>query len=64
MNAIIGSYLTDLKDASLLVVRIDANRNITMSKPCPACMHLIRAAGIKDLFYSNFEGKIIKERVI
>ncbi len=62
-NAIIGCSRLDLDGASILVVRVMGDGSLGMAKPCDPCMNLIRAARIKNLYYSNEIGGIRKERV-
>lgn len=42
-----------LIDASLLVVRIDNDGDVKMSKPCEKCRKEIAKFGIKRVFYST-----------
>ena len=50
--------------ASILVIRLDKrDYSLTMAKPCPDCEFFIREAGIKKIVYSDFDGKLISERV-
>ena len=44
---------------TLLVQRFDRNGNMVLAKPCPSCMLMIQAFGIKIIQYTD-EG-IIKE---
>lgn len=43
---------TDLKNLSLLVVRINKNNQLRMAKPCQHCMMYIEYVGIKKIYYS------------
>lgn len=63
LDALLGVDRKNLIGSSMLVIRIGAKDNLTMSKPCIHCQHLIKNAGIKTLFYSNQNGQIIRERV-
>jgi len=49
---------TDVKGYSLLVVRLNAKNELTLSKPCEHCMMYIEYVGVKNVFYSNKEGEI------
>jgi len=48
----------DLRRCSLLVVRINNNRQLTYSKPCPLCQNLISEIGITKVYFSGRNGEI------
>ena len=50
--ATILSAKTDLKGASLLVVRLNKADQLRMAKPCDYCMRYIEFVGIKRVWYS------------
>ena len=43
---------TDLKGSSLLVIRINKDKQFRLSKPCQTCLKYIEHVGIKKIFYS------------
>ncbi len=45
-----------LKGAKLYVVRLASDDSFALALPCPHCMRLIKAVGIKEIFYSTKEG--------
>lgn len=47
-----------IKRASILVVRLSANDELVLSKPCQMCMGLILDSHIKNIYYSNNKGQI------
>ena len=49
-----------LKECSILVVRIDCNEHLVCGKPCKSCITALQKAGISKLYYSDYEGNIIK----
>lgn len=51
---VINKY--DLSGATLYVYRESLNGNVVMSRPCAGCMSLIRACGIKKIYYTTPEG--------
>ena len=53
MNALGGLPKHMTRGASLAVVRVTKNGDLTCSKPCVICMTLIKSAGIKNLIYST-----------
>jgi len=48
--------------ATLYVSRIH-NGRLLLARPCAFCMELIRAVGIKKIFYSDSNGSITMEKV-
>lgn len=58
-DAILKCDRSELRGSSLLVVRIGTNK-LCNSKPCKHCMALINASGIKDIYYSDVRGNIVK----
>lgn len=56
---ILGHGLDNCSGLSLLVTRLLKNQKFTMAKPCPACMEMIRDAQIKDVYYTNWSGKVV-----
>ena len=43
---------TNLKGSSILVIRLSANGELALSKPCEYCMTYIEHVGIRDIYYS------------
>ena len=43
---------SDVRGASVLVVRMNKQNQFRQSKPCPHCMGILRERGIKKVFYS------------
>lgn len=52
-----------LNDCSMLVVRVSKANTITCAKPCSACLSAMLNAGIKKIFYSDYDGEIVKLQV-
>ena len=46
----------DLSKASIFVYRQHKDGTLAMARPCPGCESLIRACGIKKIFYSIENG--------
>lgn len=60
-SAIIKKDMKALHGANLLVIRLSpADTKLCSSKPCKHCMSMIVEAKIKNLYFSNTEGKIEK----
>jgi len=49
----------DLSDYKMLIIRVDRNGNLNMSKPCPGCLSLLNQFNIKEIKYSDAAGKIV-----
>ena len=52
-----------LSGVSMLIVRTNANGNISMAKPCEMCMSMIKHVGIKTIYYTNYESEIQKQKI-
>lgn len=52
-----------LKGASIVVVRVRQSGTVGIAKPCYRCQKIIEKSGIKTLYYSDRNGKIVKESV-
>jgi deoxycytidylate deaminase len=58
--ALIGNYKYDLVGAVIYVTRITPGGVLSMSKPCEHCQEVIRASGIRKVFYTNHAGDVEK----
>lgn len=54
--AIVNAGTTDLSGCSMYIYREDKRGNIAICRPCPSCMALIKAVGIKTIYYTTEEG--------
>lgn len=52
---------TNLKGSSLLIVRINKQNQLRLSRPCASCMSYINFVGIKRVIYSISEYPYLKE---
>jgi len=50
-------------NVDVFVVRIDKNNKLKNSYPCNSCIRRLFEIGVKNLYYSNEDGIIVKERV-
>lgn len=50
----------DLSDYNMLIIRVDNNGKLNMSKPCKGCQSLLEQFNIKEVWYSDFKGQIVK----
>lgn len=44
-------------DLVFVNIRINHHGELTMSKPCPACMDMFEQVGFKKIYYSNYEAE-------
>jgi deoxycytidylate deaminase len=51
----------DLKGCDILVVRLGKMGLLAQAKPCPMCMNYLDYVGIRQVWYSDTEGKVVKE---
>jgi tRNA(Arg) A34 adenosine deaminase TadA len=59
-HSIFSAGLDNCRGHSLLVVRVEANGRLTMAKPCECCTELIKHVGIRNVFYTDWSGNIIR----
>ena len=52
-----------LKNSSILVIRVRRSGILSMAFPCANCMETIKYVGIKEVYYSNRNGEIIREKI-
>jgi len=48
-------------EVDLIVVRSLKNGEMSMAKPCSACLPVIKSYGVRYVYYSNFDGYISRE---
>ena len=56
ISAILKLGEEDLSKYCFVNVRVDANNNLALSKPCPNCERVLRQVGFRRLFYSSEKG--------
>lgn len=54
---------SDISGASILVIREDKNGELKNARPCEWCTETLKHFDVKDVYYTNDEGEIVKERV-
>lgn len=60
MAVLWGQEWRSLRGMTLYVVRVRADGTLAMAKPCLLCQEIIQAAGIKKVYYTNRDGKVVK----
>lgn len=61
LDCILKSDKEDLSGYKMLVLRIDRNGKLAMSRPCPGCQSVIKQFNISEVWFSNKDGNIIKK---
>lgn len=51
----------DLSHSSIYVYRELKDGSISCARPCPACKQLIHEMGIKNIYYTDWDGSFVKE---
>jgi deoxycytidylate deaminase len=52
-NCLVGLHKYDVVGATIFVVRLTRGGDIGIAKPCDICEKMLRAAGIRKVFYSG-----------
>ena len=60
MSAIIGTNKHDLTRSTIYVARITPGGDVKMAKPCIDCQRILRAAGIKNIIFTDEQGRTRK----
>ena len=59
--ALMGLDWTKVKGYSILVMKLSPTKKIlSNAKPCKICQRILTLVGIKNIFYSNEYGEIVK----
>lgn len=59
--ALLGINWSTLRGCSILVIKISKTQGLmSNAKPCRICMNLLDYVGIKNIYYSNEQGEIVK----
>ena len=59
-NCVISHGISHSHGLDLICTRVLADGSLTMSKPCPVCETFLDHAGIRKVFYTNWEGEVIQ----
>ena len=60
LNVCMKSGKENLKDYSMVVLRVDRRGNLANSKPCCGCQSVIKQFSIGDVWYSDSKGDVVK----
>jgi len=62
-QAILQLEPKQLRNATIYVAGLTRGGNLLLSKPCDACMFLIKQAGIKRIVFHTKEGEVVIENI-
>ena len=60
LNVCMKSGKENLKDYSMVVLRVDRKGNLANSRPCCGCQSVIKQFNIGDVWYSDSKGEVVK----
>ena len=60
LNVCMKSGKENLKDYSMVVLRVDRKGNLANSRPCCGCQSVIKQFNIGDVWYSDSKGDVVK----
>ena len=60
LNVCMKSGKENLKDYSMVVLRVDRTGNLANSRPCCGCQSVIKQFNIGDVWYSDSKGEVVK----
>ena len=55
--------MDNCRGLDLGVARIHLDQTVSMARPCDVCMAVIKRVGIRNVYYTDWEGKWVCERV-
>ena len=64
LSPLLNKKNVDWNHVSLYVYREQRDGTITCARPCEACRALIKSLGIKNVFYSDWDGSFVEESYI
>ena len=60
LDCLLKTSKEDLRDYKMLVLRIDRNGKLNISKPCHGCQSVLSQFNLKEIWYSDKDGNIIQ----
>jgi len=52
----------DISGVNMMIIRIQANDNLSLAKPCSNCLKIIQSNNINKIYYTDWDGNLIIER--
>jgi deoxycytidylate deaminase len=62
-SCLVGTKKMDVSGSTLFVARVTRRGKLGISKPCNECEQVIRASGIRKVFYLDHEGNVAMMRL-
>ena len=60
LDCLLKTSKEDLRNYKMLVLRIDGNGKLNISKPCHGCQSVLSQFNLKEIWYSDKDGNIIQ----
>ena len=60
LNVCMKSGKENLKDYSMVVLRVDRKGNLANSRPCCGCQSVVKQFNVGEVWYSDAKGEIVK----
>ena|ERR1035437_2628965 len=60
LDCVLRSKLDSFAGHSMVVIRINRENELAMSRPCIGCEHLIKSVGIENVWYTDVIGEFVK----
>lgn len=60
LDCLLKTSKEDLRNYKMLVLRIDRNGKLNISKPCHGCQSVLSQFNLKEIWYSDKDGNIIQ----
>ena len=60
-NCLYNVDLRKCRSCSLFVARVTNAGALSMARPCPDCLDLLRERGIRVFYYTDYDGKVVRE---
>jgi len=57
-HAIIAGGLDNVHNCDIMITRVLLNGQPSMAKPCPSCQRALKDCGIRDVYYTDWQGSI------
>ena len=64
LSRLVGKKDINWNKVSIFIYREHQNGTPGCSKPCPACMALIKKLNIKNIYYIDEQGDYVKQRIL
>ena len=59
-NCLVSAGLDNCKGCDIIIVRLKRDKSLSMALPCLSCLRSLRYVGIRNIYYSDWNGNIQK----